>query len=91
MKYALNWIVRWQRGFPWWLPFGQAVAAELVRAIDQESGISNADHILLIIRPWLSMRKYGSRGYLYNHLDAGHAAVNLLGGRTGIQLRQSIS
>jgi len=61
------------------LPFDQAAAAELSRSLDQESGIVHADHVLLMIRPWLSMRKYGSRGYLYSHLDAGHAAVNLLG------------
>jgi hypothetical protein len=28
-------------------------------------------------RPWLSVRKYGRRGYLYHLLDAGHAALNL--------------
>jgi nitroreductase len=35
--------------------------------------------VLVLTRPWLSMRKYGPRGYLYTHLDAGHAATNLLG------------
>ncbi len=35
--------------------------------------------VLLLTRPWLSMRKYGPRGYVYTQLDAGHAAVNLLG------------
>ncbi|MEV5176632.1 hypothetical protein AB0L10_37395 [Streptomyces flaveolus] len=28
-------------------------------------------------RPWLSMRKYGLRGYFYTLLDGGHAATNL--------------
>ncbi|MFF2554234.1 hypothetical protein ACFVUS_24760 [Nocardia sp. NPDC058058] len=32
---------------------------------------------LLVGRPWLSMRKYGPRGYLYHLLDCGHAAFNL--------------
>ena len=35
--------------------------------------------VLVLSRPWLSMRKYGPRGYLYTQLDAGHAATNLLG------------
>ncbi|MEV6975765.1 nitroreductase family protein [Kitasatospora sp. NPDC093806] len=33
--------------------------------------------VLTLTRPWLSMRKYGDRGYLYTQLDAGHAAGNL--------------
>jgi hypothetical protein len=32
----------------------------------------------LIGRPWLSMRKYGRRGYLYHLLDVGHAILNLV-------------
>ncbi|WP_412543366.1 nitroreductase family protein [Longispora sp. K20-0274] len=35
--------------------------------------------IILVSRPWLSMRKYGDRGYLYAQLDAAHLATNLLG------------
>lgn len=36
---------------------------------------------LLVGRPWLSMRKYGPRGYLYHLIDSGHAlfALALLG------------
>ncbi|MGW0248457.1 hypothetical protein ACWDYH_17675 [Nocardia goodfellowii] len=34
-------------------------------------------HCLLVGRPWLSMRKYGPRGYLYHLLDCGHAVFNL--------------
>lgn len=34
--------------------------------------------VVTLTRPWLSMRKYGDRGYLYTQLDAGHAAGNLL-------------
>jgi hypothetical protein len=34
--------------------------------------------VLISIRPWLSMRKYGPRGYWYSLLDAGHAVANLL-------------
>ncbi|MEE4545577.1 nitroreductase family protein [Streptomyces sp. V4-01] len=39
------------------------------------------DRALVVIatRPWLSMRKYGDRGYLYTQLDTAHLAVNLLG------------
>src|SRR5690606_25944707 len=32
---------------------------------------------LLVGRPWLSMRKYGTRGYLYHLIDAGHALLAL--------------
>jgi nitroreductase len=35
--------------------------------------------VVLVTRPWLSMRKYGDRGYLYTQLDTAHLAVNLLG------------
>lgn len=34
--------------------------------------------VLVVSRPWLSMRKYGDRGYLYAQLDAAHLATNLL-------------
>ncbi len=33
--------------------------------------------LILVARPWLSMRKYHQRGYPYCHLDIGHAATNL--------------
>ncbi|MDT7788268.1 MAG: hypothetical protein QOF58_6687, partial [Pseudonocardiales bacterium] len=36
-------------------------------------------HLLLLTRPWLSMRKYGRRGHRYAQLDTAHLAVNLLG------------
>lgn len=35
--------------------------------------------VVVVTRPWLSMRKYGDRGYLYTQLDTAHLAVNLLG------------
>ena len=35
--------------------------------------------IVIVTRPWLSMRKYGDRGYLYCQLDTAHLATNLLG------------
>lgn len=34
--------------------------------------------VVTLTRPWLSMRKYGDRGYLYTQLDAGHVAGNLI-------------
>lgn len=34
--------------------------------------------VVTLTRPWLSMRKYGDRGYLYTQLDAGHVAGNLV-------------
>jgi SagB-type dehydrogenase family enzyme len=33
--------------------------------------------LILVARPWLSMRKYHRRGYSYCHLDIGHTATNL--------------
>ncbi len=36
-------------------------------------------HIVVVTRPWLSMRKYGPRGYVYTQIDAAHLATNLLG------------
>jgi SagB-type dehydrogenase family enzyme len=33
--------------------------------------------IAVVGRPWLSMEKYGRRGYVYTHLDGGHATANL--------------
>ncbi len=33
--------------------------------------------LILIARPWLSMKKYYQRGYAYCHLDVGHLAANL--------------
>jgi SagB-type dehydrogenase family enzyme len=33
--------------------------------------------LILVARPWLSMRKYHRRGYSYCHLDVGHTATNL--------------
>lgn len=49
-------------------------------------GAADQAHLLLLSRPWLSMRKYGARGYLYAQLDTGHAATALLG-LPGAQLR----
>jgi SagB-type dehydrogenase family enzyme len=33
--------------------------------------------LVLVARPWLSMKKYRLRGYGYCHLDVGHLATNL--------------
>jgi nitroreductase len=33
--------------------------------------------LVLVARPWLSMRKYYQRGYAYCQLDVGHLAANL--------------
>ncbi|ADI04070.1 hypothetical protein SBI_00949 [Streptomyces bingchenggensis BCW-1] len=51
----------------------------LLRPARLPDGGEPVAHVILLARPWLSMRKYGSRGYLYTQLDAGHAATNLLG------------
>ncbi|MFI9245953.1 nitroreductase family protein [Streptomyces sp. NPDC053086] len=59
------------------LAAGARVSAALdasVLAIPEDGGAL----VVTLTRPWLSMRKYGDRGYLYTQLDAGHAAGNLL-------------
>jgi hypothetical protein len=43
------------------------------------AGSSTVLQIVVLARPWLSMRKYGPRGYLYTQLDAAHAATSLVG------------
>jgi SagB-type dehydrogenase family enzyme len=35
--------------------------------------------LFVVSRPWLSMRKYGDRGYLYTQIDVAHLAANLVG------------
>ena len=63
------------------LPLPRPRAAALAARLAGPGG-----HVLLLVRPWLSMRKYGARGYLYAHLDTGHAAAGLAGGapRSGV-------
>ncbi|MER7792303.1 hypothetical protein [Streptomyces sp. NPDC097640] len=53
--------------------------ARLLGPVRLPDGGEAVAHVILLARPWLSMRKYGSRGYLYTQLDTGHAATNLLG------------
>ena len=60
------------------VPVEAAAAAALAAAIPQATASDQA-YILTLTRPWLSVRKYGPRGYLYAQVDAAHAAVNLLG------------
>jgi hypothetical protein len=67
------------------------VPPELLRLISAADDDEQA-YLLLLTRPWLSMRKYGPRGYFYTQIDAGHAATNLLcaastGGRGQLRLR----
>ncbi len=63
-----------------------------------ETGLTVPDDGAIIVvstRPWLSMRKYGDRGYLYTQVDAAHLAVNLalaagcLGGSSALRPRPS--
>ncbi|BDU06800.1 hypothetical protein FMUBM48_30630 [Nocardia cyriacigeorgica] len=49
----------------------------LVRHGDEFRSAAGEFGFLLVGRPWLSMRKYGSRGYLYHLIDSGHALLNL--------------
>ncbi|TDV49755.1 hypothetical protein [Actinophytocola oryzae] len=49
----------------------------LVRSAERECWNGDAFVYFLVGRPWLSMRRYGRRGYLYHLLDAGHAMLNL--------------
>ncbi|WP_197523201.1 nitroreductase family protein [Actinokineospora pegani] len=51
---------------------GGALNALLPEVQEQPSAV-----VVVVGRPWLSMRKYGRRGYLYTHLDGGHVANNI--------------
>lgn len=56
----------------------RALTLRLARVFDPAADERLA-HLLVLNRPWMSIRKYGPRGYLYSRLDAAHALVNLLG------------
>jgi nitroreductase len=60
------------------LPADRALTARLARWF-QPAADERVAHLLVLNRPWMSIRKYGPRGYLYSRLDAAHALVNLLG------------
>lgn len=60
------------------VPVPAAAATTLSEIIPLSAG-SDQSYVLTLTRPWLSMRKYGPRGYLYSQVDAAHAAVNILG------------
>lgn len=57
--------------------------AALTTDVLRRAGVSTnndcqVDALLVVVaRPWLSMRKYQRRGYLYCHLDVGHVTTNL--------------
>jgi hypothetical protein len=46
--------------------------------------------VLLITRPWLSMRKYGQRGYLYTKLDISHVAASVALAARSLGLRSTV-
>ncbi|WP_174187632.1 hypothetical protein [Nocardia barduliensis] len=51
---------------------------QLVVRADTDFTTDADDYLCLLVgRPWLSMRKYGARGYLYHLIDAGHALFSL--------------
>jgi nitroreductase len=58
------------------VPISQTWLRRLVSAMP---GDDAGCYLIVLARPWLSIRKYGPRGYLYTQLDAAHAAVNILG------------
>jgi nitroreductase len=60
------------------LPADRALTSRLARWFHPDADERLA-HLLVLNRPWMSIRKYGPRGYLYSRLDAAHALVNLLG------------
>jgi SagB-type dehydrogenase family enzyme len=65
-------------------------ASDLLRRSGLDLPAPGGALIVIVARPWLSMRKYGDRGYLYTQMDAAHLAANLLGvaaRRAGADLR----
>lgn len=58
---------------------------------DSEGDASNwIGQVLFVARPWLSMKKYGQRGYLYTQLDIGHAAVSVALSAQALGLRATV-
>ncbi|ATE54588.1 hypothetical protein CNX65_15890 [Actinosynnema pretiosum] len=57
-----------------------AARGRQVRAALVDGGLADPAQalVLVVLRPWLSMRKYGDRGYVYAQLDAAHVATHLL-------------
>ena len=53
------------------------VRRRIVSSDPQHGWRDSQTEFALVGRPWLSVRKYGRRGYLYHLLDSGHALVNL--------------
>lgn len=68
------------------VPVSRAWSRRLATALPGGPGFEGC-YLLVLTRPWLSIRKYGPRGYLYTQLDAAHAAVNI----TGIALSTGIA
>jgi len=60
------------------VPASQAWLRHLVSALPGGRSFDGC-YLIVMTRPWLSIRKYGPRGYLYSQLDAAHAAVNITG------------
>ena len=60
------------------VPISQAWLRRLVTAMPGGPAFKGC-YLIVMTRPWLSIRKYGPRGYLYTQLDAAHAAVNIVG------------
>lgn len=48
-----------------------------VAGLVQRAGQRVEALVTVIARPWLSMKKYSTRGYAYCHLDIGHLVANL--------------
>lgn len=55
-----------------------AGVAEALRGSGLEPPGPDAFLVLLLVRPWLSIRKYDDRGYLYAQLDTAHLGTHLL-------------
>lgn len=60
------------------VPISQPWLRRLVDALPGGPAFTGC-YLIVMARPWLSIRKYGPRGYLYTQLDAAHAAVNIVG------------
>ncbi len=53
------------------------LARPLCRDPKGQAGRKHIGRVVLIARPWLSMTKYGQRGYLYTKLDIAHVAASV--------------
>jgi len=72
--------------------YGATCASEMARCAEISQRLPNQPDAVVVIasRPWLSMKKYGDRGYIYSTLDAGHAVFGLVAACKALNIDASV-